>query len=568
MISVYTRKTEIELSTRRLEAMERYNNLISWGRKNPAKFIETVFGVQLLDYQKYIVMSTWTANRACWVFSRNAGKSFLGGMYIMAKSLLFPSMHTYILAPSGAQSQDTFMKIENLVKKNVSSIVGSTDVFMNELVKVPGSGDGFSHDAQSYSFKLYNGSTVETLVGTPKTILGKRSNLNFYDEAGSLNQEFFDRTEPFCTQNTDFITGAGVNTEVIPGRLPTQMIYSSSAEDINTHLWAMYKDCSRGMMVGRKDVFCADISCEIPLHPTMNGAPYTPLLKQSEVDSAMRVNESKALREYYNLFDTTGGSDAAVKREVIVRNEEVYLPEFSNTKEGHKYGIFYDPALLQDNSFVLIGDFWRDTEKGWMCRVINGINLLEVLPNGEKKTLRSTEQLSWIRRLMLSYNGNAPEYENLHLFVDPGSGGGGKIYGDFLCQNWTDKEGVVHRGVIDTEDERYNELKDIFPQAVKGVIRFLNAKKYKNDMFAEAVDMMQQDLIKFPMPLPGNGKIEINGKKVTLTKEEIRAIAEIDLMKEEMIAIVKSKSTSGNVSYNLSIDKSIRMPHDDRASVA
>ena len=35
----------------------------------------------------------------------------------MAYSLLFPNHHTYILAPSGGQSQETFTKMENLAKK-------------------------------------------------------------------------------------------------------------------------------------------------------------------------------------------------------------------------------------------------------------------------------------------------------------------------------------------------------------------------------------------------------------------------------------------------------------------
>lgn len=564
MISVYTHKTELDLSARRLEAMERYNKLIVWGRKNPALFIETVFGVPLLDYQRWVVMSTWTANRACWVFSRNAGKSFLGGLYIMARGVLYPSLNIYIMAPTGRQSQETFSKIEDIAKKNMSSIVGSTDVFFNEIARVPGSGDGFTHEKDSASVRLYNGSTIESLVGVPKNIIGKRSHLNFYDEAGSLSQEFYDRTEPFATQNTNFVTGSGVDTSVMPLKLPTQLIYSSSAEDVNTHLWDMYKECARGMMLGKKDVFCADINCDIPLHPTRNGKPYTPLLKQSEVDQMMRVNEPKALREYYNIFDSSGGSDAAVKREVILRNERPYLPVFSNQRDDCIYGLFYDPALMNDNSFVLVGEFSRDPEKGWWCRIINGINLIEVKRNNEKRILRSTEQIAWIRRLMVVYNGNHPEYEKLHMFIDPGSGGGGRIYADLLCQNWTDSSGVIHRGVIDPDDPNAAEQMAKFPQASKTVLKALEPKKYKNIMYTNTVEMLQQDLIQFPKPLPGNGKIELDGRTITLTKEEIRALVEIDMVKEEIVAIIKKKTAAGNISYELPVDK-IRRMHDDRA---
>jgi len=74
-------------------------------------------------------------------------------------------------------------------------------------------------------------------VGTEKTVLGERSNLNFYDEAGSIGPEFFTRTEPFATQSKDFKTGSGLNADILPKDIPNQLIYSSSAEDVNTVLF-------------------------------------------------------------------------------------------------------------------------------------------------------------------------------------------------------------------------------------------------------------------------------------------------------------------------------------------
>ena len=60
MISVYKNSTEIEVTTRRAEIFEKYNKVIQYGRRNPAWFIEESFKVPLLDYQKYIIMNSWT----------------------------------------------------------------------------------------------------------------------------------------------------------------------------------------------------------------------------------------------------------------------------------------------------------------------------------------------------------------------------------------------------------------------------------------------------------------------------------------------------------------------------
>ena len=49
-------------------------------------------------------------------------------------------------------------------------------------------------------------------------------------------------------------------------------------------------------------------------------------------------------------------------------------------------------------------------------------------------------------------------------------------------------------------------------------------------MFAALSEMAQEDLIIWPKSLPSNGKIEIDGKWVTLTTEEARALLEIDLL--------------------------------------
>ena len=60
MISVYKNSTEIEVTTRRAEIFEKYNKVIQYGTRNPVWFIEEIFKVPLLDYQKYIIMNSWT----------------------------------------------------------------------------------------------------------------------------------------------------------------------------------------------------------------------------------------------------------------------------------------------------------------------------------------------------------------------------------------------------------------------------------------------------------------------------------------------------------------------------
>lgn len=570
MISVLSRKTEIELSQRRLEQMEKYNKIISYGRRSPVWFVENIFKIQLLDYQAWAVANTFGKSKSVLLMGRNSGKSFLLAIFMMLRATLFSNSQIWIMAPTAKQSMDTFLKMENIAKRQISSVIGSTEIFYNELMVRENSStmSPFVHDAQEYSCRLYNGSQITSLVGREISLVGKRSQMNVYDEAGKLSENFFALTEPFTTQNMDFRTGANIDNKVLPRQMPTQCIYASSAEDVDSHLYAMYKTCAMGMMMGRSDMFCADISCDIPLNPTLHGKKYTPLFNKSEVETAMATNEYRALREYYNLFDTTGGTDNAVTRDVFTRNEYVYLPEFGGDKDPNKkYGIFYDPALQQDNSFVLIMEFFRDEKKGWMARVINGINLIHKMPNGDKKILRSTEQIDWIKRLMLAYNGPFEDYARLFVSIDPGSGGGGRFYADQLMLDWLGEDGMTHPGLIDMDDETSKAEAYKFPHAKRDVLRLLNSQKWKTTMFDAAVEMLRQDLIMFPIPMPNTGRIEINGKVHELPKEEIRAWAEIDLVKEEFLNIKKLKTEAGNVVYRLPPDK-IRKLHKRHCALA
>lgn len=574
MISIYNNIPEISLSPRRIEIANRYNKIIQLGRQNPVWFIEEILGIKLLDYQKYVVMSSWDKSTVCWVFSRNAGKSFLGGTYITARSILFPNHATYIMSGNAKQSQDTFLKIENIAKGAVASLRTSNGaLIINELDKPNGNMNGFIHDKESYKCTFYNHSFIQSLVGDAKSIVGKRSNLNVYDEAGKLSQEFFDLTEPFTTQNTSFVTGDSIDLDVLPMQIPTQCLYMSSAEDTASHLFERYKACARAMMLGRDDMFCADLSCEIPLHPTMGGKPYAPLLKQSQVDEAVASNEYKAMREYYNIFDTNGGTDCIVGWDVIRRNEMIYLPEFrwqekpQNAVE-RQYGIFYDPALRNDGSAVLIVEFLKYEGLGWTARIVDLINLIETTPSGEKMIMKFEDQIKFIRQKMVDYCPNM-NWEGLHLFVDPGAGGQGGAILDCLLEDFMDNQGNVRHGVVDLEDDHYKKLKQngaIPPHAVPDILRAWSAIKYKTSMYDATANMLSSDMFKLPISLRSSNMFEMDGRIIPLNNQQLSFFVQCDLLKEEFMLMRKFKSDNGTYKYALKLDKQ-KTTHDDRPYV-
>jgi len=63
----------------------------------------------------------------------------------MTRALLFPKMKICILSVSAKQANETFKKLEDIAKRNISSIIGSTEVFANELIRSNANSDGFTH---------------------------------------------------------------------------------------------------------------------------------------------------------------------------------------------------------------------------------------------------------------------------------------------------------------------------------------------------------------------------------------------------------------------------------------
>jgi hypothetical protein len=526
--------------------------------------------MDLLDYQKYVFMESWYKQYVLWCMGRNSGKTTLGSPFIMAKSLLIPNFQAYILAGVGSQSQEMFLKIEKIAKREIASFTGLTDVFYNETVKSAANTDGFTHNPASFQYKLYNGSIVNSLNGSFDNNRSKRSNLNFYDESGFAPDELFTTSEPFAVQNSDFRLGGDVDVTLFPKQMPNQLIYASSASSTDTYFFRKYNDFAKKMFLGDKRYFVADISSDVVISATYNGKLYpVSLLSQETVDAAMRDNKEKAMREYKNIFTTEGSDQQIVKRATIIRNSEVRPPVLANPG-SLKFAIAVDPARSNDNSVSTVGEIYMDEQVGYKMRIVNNVSWTD-LEKKKKTPIKTPDQIKDFKRMLINYNGNkAADYENIEMvLIDSGAGGAGmSAWGDGLLEDWTDEKGFTHRGLIDKAHDEYKTYVSKYPNAIDKV-RLLSPKKYKAEMFEALIEMTKLDLISFPESYDHKGVlnyVDDEGKSSTykLTEDEILSLTNIDIAKEELVSIYSFKSTNGSVRYDLPPDKQNKIG-DDRA---
>lgn len=401
----------------------------------------------------------------------------------------------------------------------------------------------------------------------------KRSNLNLYDESGWISENYAVTTAGFCLQNADFKLGKDLNMETLSKNIPNQLLFCSSASSVDSYFYSIYKNYSKMMFAGSKNHFVADLDCEVIINATNRGKKlYVPLLTQDKVDDAMRQNREKSLREYYNQFTSEGGNNSPIKRAEIIKNSTTRKPILCNEKnESRRFVMAYDPARSYDNSVVSVGEIVKDDNVGFKLVIQNCVSLIDI---GKKNRtpMRTPEQVEYVKDMLLGYNGNGfADYENVEsLLIDSGAGGAGVNIADYFMEDWIDKKGVSHKGIIDKIESA--DYINNFPNALNK-LKLISPKKYRTEMYDAFIEMLNLGLIEFTdsydmkgfLNLPiSNDNENIEYQKVNLTFEEEIALKNIDIAKEELVLTYRFDSTGGGYRYDLPQDKKATC-HDDRA---
>lgn len=280
------------------------------------------------------------------------------------------------MSNKGNQAQETFMKLEEIALQRITSIPSLKDIFINEIV-IGNNSNGFVHDKASFRVTTFSGSSVFTLNSVPENIRGKRAQKIYFDESAFCSTELITAAMPFITQDADFKLSIEDEFDVNLLRkvVPNQVIFASSAGDTDSKHYQLYREYAMKMIIGDSNYFTADIPCDIPLAPLVDGILAPPLLTKSQIDDEMRVNPTKGKREYYNIFQADGGVSQIVKWATIRRNETFDLPQLAN--EGtDRFALAIDPARTTDNSIISAMKILYDDNIGYYGEIVNCTNLM------------------------------------------------------------------------------------------------------------------------------------------------------------------------------------------------
>lgn len=617
---IFVPHRDYPISNKKLEGFLRLSEERDYYQKNPVKFYEDFFRIQLLDSQAYLMQAAWPTKNVVVCASRAWGKSLWIVLFAMGKQMLSSDpWNCYIASGSSQQSATTFRKLEDVANDRISSLRGSTGkLFKNEVVQNAAAGDGFSHNPSGFEYKIYNDSFTRTLSSNVDRARGARSDCVIFDECGFLDGNLIEVYKAFCAVDNSFATGFDENGNSIdmvrlmamPQSPPKQLVYVSSASSVDTEFYKLYRDYSKQMIAGDPDYFVANIDCELAMRPTIHNVPTVSALTKDMIEATMRTNPIKGRREYYCEFSEDAGADAIIKRGVITRNEETRVPLLYNDTGEKRFILAYDPARSMDNSVIGVMELYPveliDGSVDLRGRIVNCANLMDV---GKKlKTpMQTPDQIRYLKQMILDYNAGIDAYGNIvNIYIDAGSGGGGVNIADYLMQDWETADGIVHRGLIDREYSA--DYVPRFPNAVDKV-KLLSPTAYKSVIYESLIEMMNQNKISFTAAYDNKGYLTLfDIDEATLAKEKERiteklqkkklnqqqfeeqlaaeldkvqsvntriqklswqeelALANIDCMKEEVVNMVRKKRESGRDSFELTPEKA-RILHDDRSYV-
>lgn len=565
-MEIYSPMSSKELSQRKIEEFNKMARIVQWGRKNPVKFCELFFGLKLIDYQAYCFMKTWSVQYALWAECRGAGKDTLMAAYNMTRLVLIPNYSIYVSSNTYAQSVDSCNKLKDIALKRIPSFASATDIFAREVDRTGTNSDTGFLQAPTFKFRLFNNSKMEALSSNLEAIRGKRGSAWFNETAWKTAEELA-VVENYANVDSNFSSSTKKVQYIQPPQMPLQLLYTSSVGDVTYPFFEKYKTFYKKMLVGNSNYFCFDLNAyDILNHSSFDGEPIKAHLSEDIIKKAIEEDPDNADVELFNKFRKGGGSNAVVTMDELIRNSTTRKPLLYNDTGKKKFIFCYDPARNFDGSILSIFQIINDKEVGYKLRLENVVPMVD--QNSKNKTpLPMPAQLEIIKELMIKYNGErAAEWENIDFYIDAGSGGGGiSAVADQLMDDWVDKYGGKHRGIIDPEHKQYETARKKYVNAMP-IVHLVDPQGYKKIMYDAVSKMVKLNLIEFAN-YDNKDYIMVENKDgsfdtVQLTQEEQLALAQMHIAKIQLSYMCRYDTPNGGVTYELAKDKK---GHDDHA---
>lgn len=485
--------------------MEQGKDLIEFYRNNPCIAAYELLAVDLAPIQRVIFEDMWFKDHIIVVAARGLGKTFLNGLIATLSALLYPGYRVGLICPSFRQSKMIFSEIEKLY--NQSSILRESCA--KKPIRQP--------DSCHLTFKSIsgaNGSFIEALpLGVDGAkIRGSRFYLICIDELAQVPDTILDMVvRPMSAVKMDPMKNVrkiAYQKRLIESGLATQddfeketvnkMVMTSSGFYKFNHMYRRMKSYwDRMEHDGDNSKYSV---YQIPYYLLPEG-----FMDAENVKEAERVMSSAEFRMEY-MAEMISDSEGFFKASLI--NACTSGSNFSIQLKGDKsskYILGVDPNQAGSASCGMVV-----VKLGQVNHIVNVFELKRLTTQGLTKAVQDA----------------CKNYNVVRIFMD--KGGGGKALCDLLEEGYGGEEPIIDRT---NEEHKHMEGRHILE-----MINFNSA--WISDANFGTLSLLEDRRLLFPEPPTSSLDLEERQFKV------------IEVLKKQMLNIVVTSTTSGNLHFD------------------
>jgi hypothetical protein len=505
--------------------------MVRYFRCRPDRAAEMLLGIDLLPFQRLMLIVAWYFPFTLLILTRGAGKTFQLAVLATLRAALYSSQKVGVIAASYRQSKMVFAEIERMYR--------ASKVFRDMCVKPPVR----STDMCELGFK--NGSMIQALpLGDGEKIRGARFYFLLLDEIAQIPLEILDvvilgmtatKKDPIKSARREAVKqrlreeGRDSEIDAIFGSTEeltrNYVIAASTAFYQFNHLYDMLKKYVK-IITEKKLV---EKNMELWKSYAVYKLAYNMLPEgfmsiESVLMAKEKMSSMQFKMEYETLFpsDSGGFFPASIVMNCWDKALKIHY-EVSGVENG-SYVLFVDPARTSDNcSFVVLKKVNTNTNTKYApvnVSVVNG-----------RKFQEAADRIRMLHR----------RFNFMHIGMD--SGGGGHAIADILCD--PDKVPVGEHPIWNIEDD--DSYLDDKKEFKKPGLHLLQLVPFHAAWLSIAnhglLSSMETKEVVFPTPLDVN---DLVGK----TADEVAELEEIEIqvneLKTEITTIVMTKTSTGN----------------------
>lgn len=287
------------------EFWENFEDYIVYYRKNIHRFCIEYFGLNLHDWQQFVLYCMAKNYNTIFLASRGSGKSWLTMVFCIAMGTLFPGIT---------------IGVASATKKQAGLLLAKTKELQRDYPMIAREIADISIGKDEATIKLHGGSEIVTVVANDNA-RGLRCQIFIVDERNDVDKEIIDTVFiPFLTAKRQLPYLKNKKYEHLKDLESNHFIQLSSIGSKSSSLYEEFENYIRFIGKGIEDYCVFSIPYQIPLS--------SGVIDKKLIQKMVRENTrgTEAFKQEMEVIPSGSGESAMFRFEDLNKNRKVHIP--------------------------------------------------------------------------------------------------------------------------------------------------------------------------------------------------------------------------------------------------